>query len=152
MEDIFKSEINPDTLKNIELKYQKDSALGNLSTDTTFQYATCLVQSKYRSDWIIGRDLLKDIFKSDEKPFQRDCLYYIAFADCKLKNFDDAISVCQKFLLVEKGNSQIMGLMELIKKKKREAAINDGLIVVGTTGAAVGLVLLGAGLISLFKK
>lgn len=58
---------------------------GTVTTETTFNYAWCLVRSRYAADIRKGICLLETIFNEDRDQSRRDCVYYLAIGYAKLK-------------------------------------------------------------------
>lgn len=50
-----------------------------------FEYAWCLVRSKYPTDIKKGIFLLEDLLKSGSESGHRDCLYYLSIGNAKIK-------------------------------------------------------------------
>lgn len=50
-----------------------------------FEYAWCLVRSKYPADIRKGIVLLEDLFNNHGDSEKRDCLYYLAIGNARIK-------------------------------------------------------------------
>lgn len=113
-----------------------------------FEYAWCLVRSKYSADIRKGILLLEDLYSNydDEK---RDCLYYLAIGSARLKEYSKALSYVRAFLHIEPGNVQVQQLEKVIKKRMEKEGLM-GMAV--ATGVIIGIAsILGLG-IALAKK
>lgn len=87
----------------------------------------------------LGVKLLRELYdQAKDEQAKRDYLYYIAVADAKLKNYDDALKLLDGILHVQPGNRQVIELRKETEKRMR----NDGLIgmavVGGIAAAAIG--------------
>jgi len=139
MDSLLNEVCNPETLQQVEAKYKQEAALGQVSSETSFEYVMLLIRSRYQQDWENGLQLLKQLYyETKDEQLKRDYTYFTAFTYCKLNEFDEAVRCCEAFLTVEPGNRQIAQLKqhaEELKKQKmyREAA------TVGGTGLALGL-------------
>lgn len=150
MNDLLKEVVDPETLKKSEAAYKKEKVLGTLSNETEFEYAMCLIRSRYKQDWEVGLKLLMDLYRSKTElktELKRDYIYFIAFTHCKLENYDEAIRCCKAFLTVEPLNRQMKNMLkfaEEAKKKKQlagAAVVGGGALVLGL-GLAAGAALL----------
>lgn len=137
MDALLNEVVDPEDLKVAETQYRKERALGQIAVETEFQYAMCLIRSKYKQDWVHGLQILKGLYKRNEGP-RRDYIYFIAFTQIKLEEFDEAIKCCKAFLTVEPRNSQIENMLEFAEKRKKKKAL-EGAAIVGGAGFALGL-------------
>lgn len=97
-----------------------------------FEYAWCLVRSKYSADIKKGIILLEELYKSHEEG-QRDYLYYLAIGHARLKDYRIALKYITSFLTIEPGNQQVLSLETSVKKKMEK----EGLVGMAITGGAV---------------
>jgi len=114
--------VSDDFLQEFEKKFNEEHATGEASPNTTFQYACCLVRSRLNSDVKKGVLLLEDLVKGNKtastlaeadaanKPCHRDCLYYLATAHARLKNYIEALKHVKILLQTEPGNRQAQSL------------------------------------------
>lgn len=114
-----------------------------------FEYAWCLVRSKYSTDIRKGIILLEELYKNHEAG-QRDYLYYLAIGNARLKEYSKAMGYVRSFLAIEpgtkkllnkptmftkifSGNQQVLNLQQIIKKKMEK----EGLMGIAVTTGAV---------------
>ncbi|KAL8176391.1 UNVERIFIED_CONTAM: hypothetical protein K2H54_033250, partial [Gekko kuhli] len=71
--------------ERFEKKYNAELSSGNVSKGTKFEYAWCLVRSKYNEDIKKGIVLLEDLLPKGNKEEQRDYVFYLAVANYRLK-------------------------------------------------------------------
>lgn len=115
-----------------------------------FQFALNLIRSKHKPDIQEGLTLFQSLFRrTKDEDFKRDSLYYMAIAQTKLSNYEEAMKYCQTILNVQPSNEQVRDLYIEINKRMKK----DGLIGLGIVGSAalvglVGIVGLGAALLS----
>ncbi|XP_026990263.1 mitochondrial fission 1 protein isoform X2 [Tachysurus fulvidraco] len=128
-----------------EKKYKSELSKGAVSKDTKFEYAWCLVRSKYTNDIKKGIVLLEELVQKSSKDDQRDYLFYLAVANYKLKDYERALKYVRILLQNEPGNKQASELEKLIE----QALKKDGLVGMAIVGG-IGLGVAGlAGLIGL---
>lgn len=138
MDCIISEVIEPKEMMKFEAKYKKEESLGTVDNITAFEYAWCLVRSKYKNDWKKGVDILEKLYQTGDRHAKRDYVFYIAIAHYKLKNYDEAMKFCDAILHVEPRNHQAQELMTLIKETERKRAMT-GLAVVGGASLVVGV-------------
>lgn len=68
-----------------------------------FEYAWCLVRSKYPADIRKGIVLLQELYKSNEEG-HRDYLYYLAIGNARIKEYSKALGYLKMFLSIEPGD------------------------------------------------
>lgn len=56
----------------------------NVTQKAQFEYAWCLVRSKYSADIRKGIVLLEDLYSNHDTE-KRDCLYYLAIGNARIK-------------------------------------------------------------------
>ena len=148
IEILLKTEVSPEVLRSVEEKYSnrklllnKDSKLEESDFNLFFQYGMLLIQSKYKSDWPKGRELMEELYiKSDDAVAKRDYLFYCSIAETKMKNYPAALKFVKSILYVEPFNVQAQALEQYISgKKERDLLIGAGAI--GGLGL-VGIMLL----------
>ena len=143
-----------DSISEVELRKHRDryAALIVPTENEDFQYALNLIRAKHKADIQEGLDLFQSLFtRTKEEDIKRDALYYMAIAQTKLNNYEQALKFCQTILNVQPTNEQVRDLYIEINKRMKK----DGLIGLGIVGGAamVGLVgLVGLGAAMLAKK
>jgi hypothetical protein len=71
--------------QKFERRYHDALAKGTVTNTIQFEYAWCLIRSKYPTDIKRGIFLLEDLLKSGSESARRDCLYYLAIGNSKVK-------------------------------------------------------------------
>lgn len=116
-----------------------------MSRETKFEYAWCLIRSKYTDDIRKGIVLLEELVQKATKDDSRDFLFYLAVAYYRLKEYERALKYIRTLLKNEPGNKQALELEKLIDKALKK----DGLVGMAIVGG-IGLGVAGlAGLIGL---
>lgn len=116
-----------------------------MSKETKFEYAWCLIRSKYTDDIKKGIVLLEELVQKASKDDSRDFLFYLAVANYRLKEYEKALKYIRTLLRNEPGNKQALDLEKLIDKALKK----DGLVGMAIVGG-IGLGVAGlAGLIGL---
>ena len=133
-------------LKKFEARYQAEAAGSGASPSAQFDYAWCLVRSKYPSDIRKGILLLEDLYQNKEESGKRDYLYYLATGNARIKEYQTALKFVRGLLQVEPGNRQAQELETIIKKKMEKEGLIGMAVVGGATLALGGLVGLGIAL------
>ncbi|XP_071491167.1 mitochondrial fission 1 protein-like [Diadema setosum] len=149
METIVEETVSVEDLKKHELLYNGELARGKVTVRTQFQYAWCLVRSRYTQDMRKGTVLLEELLHGGSPQVQRDCLFYLAIGHYRLKDYTKALKFVRGLLQIEPNNRQAAELEKLIKKKMNQDGLVGMAIVGGAAMAIAGLV--GAG-IALSKK
>jgi len=142
MEHILDETVPAEDLKKFEQKYHEELQHGKVSSSSQFEYAWCLVRSRYPADIRKGIILLEDLFQNKEETNKRDYLYYLAVGNYKLKEHTMALKYIRALLQVEPGNRQAQEL-EVLATKKLEKDGLVGLAVAGGATVAVGMGLVG---------
>ncbi|XP_014681734.1 PREDICTED: mitochondrial fission 1 protein-like [Priapulus caudatus] len=145
MENIVDDVVSPEDLKKYETIYTKQLIQGDVNKQAQFDYAWCLIRSKYQNDMKKGIDLFKDLYLHGDVDAKRDYIFYIGVAQTRLKNYTEALRVVHGLLEVEPTNWQAKGLEHVIKERMKKEAI-QGAAVVGGVTMAFGVV---GGLIAL---
>lgn len=78
-----------------------------VSAKTQFEYAWCLVRSKYGADINNGIKIFETLCK-DDPDNKRDYIYYLAVAYIRIKDFQTAQNYVKAFLEIEPNNMQVM--------------------------------------------
>uniref|UniRef100_A0ABI7W8W4 Fission, mitochondrial 1 n=1 Tax=Felis catus TaxID=9685 RepID=A0ABI7W8W4_FELCA len=131
--------------KKFEKKFQSEKAGGSVSKSTQFEYAWCLVRSKYNDDIRKGIALLEELLPNGSKEEQRDYVFYLAVGNYRLKEYEKALKYVRGLLQTEPQNNQAKELEQLIDKAMKKDGL-VGMAIVG--GMALGVAGL-AGLIGL---
>jgi len=143
METILEETVATEDLKKFEQKYHVELNEGKVSSEAQFEYAWCLVRSKYPADIRKGIILLEDLFQNRDNSNKRDYLYYLAIGNTKLKEYATALKYVRALLQVEPGNRQAQELEALVSKRLEK----DGMVGMAVAGGAAlalgGLVGLG---------
>lgn len=90
-------------LQKFEKIYHEQLYKNDISTKAQFEYAWCLVRSKYPADIRKGIVLLQELFKTHEEG-RRDYLYYLAIGNARLREYKKALDYVKLFLEIEPGN------------------------------------------------
>ncbi|OXU27464.1 mitochondrial fission 1 protein isoform X2 [Nasonia vitripennis] len=149
MEDVLDEIVSSEDLKKFEIIYNEQLLSGTVDQKVQFQYAWCLVRSKYPADIRKGIMLLEDLYGRNGDSEKRDCLYYLAIGNARIKEYSKALHYVRAFLQIEPGNTQVQRLEVLIKKKMDREGLK-GMAIAG--GVIVGIAsVLGLG-IAMAKK
>eukprot|EP00088_Acartia_fossae_P021588 TRINITY_DN22990_c0_g1_i1.p1 TRINITY_DN22990_c0_g1~~TRINITY_DN22990_c0_g1_i1.p1 ORF type:complete len:168 (-),score=44.60 TRINITY_DN22990_c0_g1_i1:102-566(-) len=146
MDQILEETVDTQDLKKFEQKYHEELNSGKVNSITQFEYAWCLVRSKYSADIKKGIDLLEDLFQRPDEDNKRDYLFYLAIGNTKLKEYSTALKYCRALLQVEPGNRQAQELEEMVNKKLKHDGMVGMAVAGGTAVAFGGLVGLGLAL------
>ncbi|XP_038634435.1 mitochondrial fission 1 protein [Scyliorhinus canicula] len=142
MEAIVNENISAEDLLKFERKYNAELEQGSLSKASQFEYAWCLICSKYNADIVKGVVILEEIYPAALKEEQRDYIFYLAVGNYRLKEYEKALKFIRTMLKNEPTNQQGLELEKLINKMMQRDGLL-GMAIVG--GAIVGM----AGLIGL---
>eukprot|EP00093_Oithona_nana_P004572 04572.XXX_110129_110690_1 [CDS] Oithona nana genome sequencing. len=146
MEHLLEENVATEDLKKFEARYQAEAAGSGATCSAQFDYAWCLVRSKYPSDIRKGILLLEDLYQNKEESGKRDYLYYLAIGNARIKEYQTALKFVRGLLQVEPGNRQAQELETIIKKKMEKEGLIGMAVVGGATLALGGLVGLGIAL------
>uniref|UniRef100_A0A8C7SH49 Mitochondrial fission 1 protein n=1 Tax=Oncorhynchus mykiss TaxID=8022 RepID=A0A8C7SH49_ONCMY len=116
MEAVVCDVVSPEDLLKFEKKYSTELAKGDLTKDTKFEYAWCLI----RNDINKGIVLLDELVHKGTKDDQRDYLFYLAIGNYKLKEYERGLKSIRILLKNEPGNTQALDLEKLIVKAMRK--------------------------------
>ncbi|CAK9826624.1 Mitochondrial fission 1 protein [Anthophora retusa] len=136
MEDVLEEVVSSEDLKKFERIYNEQLRSSTVTQKAQFEYAWCLVRSKYPADIGKGIILLEDLFCKHNNSEKRDCLYYLAIGNARIKEYSKALAYVRKFLQVEPGNQQVQHLETLIKKKMEKEGLY-GMAIAG--GVIIGI-------------
>ena len=137
MQSILDDHISTEDLRKFEAIYHEHLQAGNVSPRQQFDYAWCLIRSRYAADIRRGVVLLEDLFQNGDPTAKRDYLYYLAFGHAKLKNYSEALKLVSKFLSIEPTNRQAQELQGYIKDKMKKEGLM-GMAIVGGAALAIG--------------
>jgi len=136
METVLEETVSSADLKRFEQKYHTELQEGKVSSGSQFEYAWCLVRSRYPADIRKGIILLEDLVKNREETNKRDYLYYLSIGNTRLKEYATALRYIRALLQVEPGNRQAQELENLVTKRME----HEGLVGMAVTGGAAALV------------
>lgn len=88
--------------QKFEKIYHEQLYKNDVTPKAQFEYAWCLVRSKYPADIQKGIILLEELYKTNEEG-QRDYLYYLAIGNARLKEYSKALNYVRSFLTIEPG-------------------------------------------------
>ncbi|XP_040828796.1 mitochondrial fission 1 protein [Ochotona curzoniae] len=145
MEAVLNDLVSVEDLMKFERKFKSEQAAGSVSKSTQFEYAWCLVRSKYNDDIHKGITLLEELLLKGSKEEQRDYVFYLAVGNYRLKEYEKALKYVRGLLQTEPQNNQAKELERLIDKAMKKDGL-VGMAIVG--GMALGVAGL-AGLIGL---
>ncbi|XP_071374400.1 mitochondrial fission 1 protein [Centroberyx affinis] len=145
MEAVVSDVVAPEDLLKFEKKYNAELVKGAVSKETKFEYAWCLIRSKYSGDIKKGIALLEELVQKGTKDDSRDYLFYLAVANYRLKEYEKALKYIRTLLKNEPGNKQALELEKLIDKALKKDGLVGMAIVGGISLGVAGL----AGLIGL---
>ncbi|KAM0724987.1 Mitochondrial fission 1 protein [Formica fusca] len=148
MEDVLTDVVSSEDLKKFETVYHEQLRAQYVTPKAQFEYSWCLVRSKYSADIRKGILLLEDLYSNHDTE-KRDCLYYLAIGNARIKEYSKALSYVRAFLQIEPANVQVQQLETVIKKKMEKEGL-VGMAVAG--GVIIGIAsILGLG-IAMAKK
>ncbi|XP_030636069.1 mitochondrial fission 1 protein [Chanos chanos] len=136
MEEVVADTVAPEDLKKFEKKYNAELVKGAVSKETQFEYAWCLIRSKYTNDIRKGIQLLEELVQKSTKDDQRDYLFYLAVANYRLKEYERALKYIRTLLRQEPGNKQALELEKLIDRALKKDGL-VGMAIVGGIGLGV---------------
>lgn len=123
-------------MQKFEKKYNSELLKGTVSRETKFEYAWCLIRSKYSADIKKGIVLLEELVQKGSKDDSRDFLFYLAVANYRLKEYEKALKYIRTLLKNEPGNKQAMELEKLIDNALKKDGL-VGMAIVGGIGLGV---------------
>ncbi|XP_030042822.1 mitochondrial fission 1 protein isoform X1 [Microcaecilia unicolor] len=145
MEAMLSEVVAVEDLLKFEKKYNTELGKGIVSESTQFEYAWCLIRSKYSDDIRKGILLLEELLPKGGKEEQRDYVFYLSVANYRLKEYEKALKYVRNLLKMEPKNMQALELEKLIEKAMQKDGL-VGMAIIG--GMALGVAGL-AGLIGL---
>ncbi|XP_046677009.1 mitochondrial fission 1 protein-like [Homalodisca vitripennis] len=146
MEEVLDEVVSSEDLKKFEREYHEQLYKSQVTTSAQFNYAWCLVRSKYPADIRKGILLLEDLYQDNQGDERRDYLYYLAIGNARIKEYSKALNYVRSFLNLEPANAQVQALEATIKKRMEKEGLM-GMALAGTAVLAMGgLVALGVAL------
>lgn len=140
MEELLNDCVSHEELDSFEKKYHHELELdGFVTVETKFQYAFCLVRSRYFDDVRKGVMILEDLARTHPDG-KRDYIYYLAFGNARVKNYSEGLKYCRAFLEIEPTNDQVKSLEEYIKKQS-DKDMAKGIAVAGGAALVLGGIL-----------
>ncbi|OQR79009.1 mitochondrial fission 1 protein-like [Tropilaelaps mercedesae] len=139
METLLKESISESDLRTFEKKYNEERRQSIKNPKTKFDYAWCLIRSKYPADVRKGVIFMEELFKDGDESLRRDYVYYMAFGKCKLKEYKDAKRYIKGFLEVEPKNRQARELHDVIMKRSKQEDLTGTAIITGVAAFIVGV-------------
>lgn len=142
MEEILNDIVSQEELERFEQKYNRELQSNSLTNESQFEYAWCLVRSNYSNDMKKGIGLFEDLCRRNPEG-KRDCIYYLAIGNTRLKEYSTAMKYVQAFLEIEPSNQQVISLEEYIKKKMDIEGLKGAAMAGGAALVLGGLLGLG---------
>lgn len=136
-------------VKRFEDQYNAEVERGQVSSDTQFSYAWCLIKSSNKSEISKGVLLLQGLCHSGTD--QRDYLYFIAEGYYKLNEYKSALRYTNRLLQIEPENRQGLKLHEKITSQMKKDSL-IGLGILGGTALFVGGAAALAGMVFASRK
>ena len=150
MDRIVNEECDENDLKKFQTLYTEQTKRGVVDEKAQFEYAWCLVRSRFPVNTKKGISLLEDLFRRmKEDEGKRDYLFCLSIGYTRLKEYEDALKYANALLKVEPENRQAQSLKHYIEDKMKKEGLMGMAIVGGAALALGGLVGLG---IALVKK
>uniref|UniRef100_A0A8C4NCQ1 Mitochondrial fission 1 protein n=1 Tax=Eptatretus burgeri TaxID=7764 RepID=A0A8C4NCQ1_EPTBU len=146
MEAIVKDVICAEDLLKFEKKYKEEEASGSLSKNTKFEYAWCLIRSKYPDDIGHGVNMLEALYHDGPAEEHRDYLFYLAVGNYRLKEYEKSLNFVKSLLKKEPGNTQARELERMISKKMQRDGLVGMAIVGGVVAGLAGLAAVAIGI------
>ncbi|KAK4011138.1 mitochondrial fission 1 protein [Daphnia magna] len=137
MEDVLDESVSEEDLRKFERRYHDSLAQGTVTHVIQFEYAWCLIRSKYPTDVKRGIFLLEDLSKGENESGKRDCIYYLAIGNAKIKEYSKALGYTKVLLQVEPGNRQVQTLKHTIEKRMEREGLK-GMAIIGGAALALG--------------
>ncbi|KAJ6652369.1 hypothetical protein lerEdw1_011599 [Lerista edwardsae] len=141
MESVLSEVVALEDLQRFEKKYNAEVSAGSVSKGTKFEYAWCLVRSKYNEDIKKGVALLEDLLPKGNKEEQRDYVFYLSVANYRLKEYEKALKYIRGLLKTEPNNTQALELEKLINKAMQKALKEDAFVL--SADGLVGMAIVG---------
>ncbi|XP_070854952.1 mitochondrial fission 1 protein isoform X4 [Drosophila suzukii] len=118
MDELLSDVVPQEDLERFEKKYHHELELdGEIATETKFEYAFCLVRSRYTNDIRKGILLLEELARTHPEG-RRDYIYYLAFGNARIKEYTSGLKYCTAFLDIE-SNDQVRSLQFMFRPTVR---------------------------------
>ncbi|CAF0845503.1 unnamed protein product [Adineta ricciae] len=134
--------LSPAEIERYRAVYEKAKEANQVTDENKFSFAYCLVRSKAKPDVRAGLSLLRELYdgtKSDE--IKRDYIYYLAFGNARLGEFEAALKFLDAILHLEPGNHQAKKLKDEVTRRMDR----DGYVGMGIAAGAGALLIGGVG-------
>ncbi|XP_065575432.1 mitochondrial fission 1 protein-like [Artemia franciscana] len=141
--------IPPEDIKKFEKQYFEELKDGKVTAASKFNFAFCLVKSRYAEDIKNGIKFLEELIIKGDEEARRDYIFYLAYGHFKLKDYPKALEYTETLLAMEPNNRQAMDMKTNIKKKMEIDGLKGMALAAGAVagvGAIIGLA------VSLAKK
>lgn len=102
--------------QKFEKLYYEQLRQNEVTPKTQFEYAWCLVRSKYPADIKKGILFLEELCNTHQEG-QREYLYFLAIGNARIKEYTKAMRCVRSCLDIEPNNHQVSRLEMLIKKR-----------------------------------
>ncbi|KAK2719217.1 hypothetical protein QYM36_004891 [Artemia franciscana] len=116
VETMSKHELNFESEK-FEKQYFEELKDGKVTAASKFNFAFCLVKSRYAEDIKNGIKFLEELIIKGDEEARRDYIFYLAYGHFKLKDYPKALEYTETLLAMEPNNRQAMDMKTNIKKK-----------------------------------
>ncbi|CAB3366782.1 mitochondrial fission 1 protein [Cloeon dipterum] len=140
MEEILDDVVTSAELKRFEEEYHKQLARSEVTPQTQFEYAWCLVRSSYYGDIRKGILLLEDLFKNPQALDKRDYLYFLATGYARIKEYSKSLQFTKAILQIEPGNCQVQELERVVKERMTKEGLAGMAVAGGAVIAAAGII------------
>uniref|UniRef100_A0A8V0XEA4 Fission, mitochondrial 1 n=1 Tax=Gallus gallus TaxID=9031 RepID=A0A8V0XEA4_CHICK len=117
MDPEFDDVVAPEDLMALERRYAEESHRGAPSRRCRFEYAWGLLRSRYNSDVRKGVAMFRELMADGAPEEQRDCVYYLAVGNYRLKEYEQALKYVGALLQAEPGNTQGLRLQQLVRAR-----------------------------------
>ncbi|KAI9355835.1 hypothetical protein BD770DRAFT_390851 [Pilaira anomala] len=129
--------LSPGELEVLRRQYIKEGEY--VTIQTKFNYAWGLVKSSKNENVELGIKLLTEIY-TDAPERRRECLYFLAIGNFKIKNFSEARRFNDQLLKLEPRNDQAITLKQMIDEKVSTEGVIGLAIVSGVVAVGAALV------------
>ncbi|KAM8985994.1 LOW QUALITY PROTEIN: mitochondrial fission 1 protein [Ara ararauna] len=145
MDPDFDDAVAVEDLVALERRYEEQRRGGAVSRSCQFEYAWGLVRSPYGADVRKGVALLQELLPKSTREEQRDCVFYLALGNYRLKEYERALEHVERLLGAEPQNTQGLRLRRRIRDSMKRDGLLGAAIVGGVALGVAGL----AGLLGL---
>jgi fission 1 protein len=134
---ILEDYVTAEDLKKYESLYHQQIQRGPVDKQTKWDYALCLVRSRYSADVRKGRSLLYEIAQQyPDEDTRTGSLYFLALACAKLKEYKESLQYIRELLRCMPSHGQATQLEKIVSNKlEREGMM--GMAIAG--GAVMGI-------------